>query len=411
MTSVNDVISQEFEHSPERLKYNEQKDFYFNLLDITSTNVIRESILFKVYPLNIDNLTLFLDNKEFEKLLLLWKYIRIPIPHIIQYFQKMGTEFVSKLIKKYENLEPEPEIIITDEYSYKDIDPDSYSHNFFCQFVKILDDYKNKEFPVKIVKKLKLFHKIFKEGAFKSDPESMCYLGYFFLHPINNKISEKMNYFNYDTIAFKLFKLSFDMKFMFAGTHLAPMYLDGIGTTPNIDLAIEIFEKTERLGCIISTFNLGRIYLYGMKVEKNYEKAYFYLHKAHLANNHCASTELGVMFKNGYHVEANIGYALKLFSCAILNDNNAMAYYELGLIHLYEKKYFNPQKAVKLIKCASEQFHTDAMCKMAEFYYHGIQLDLDIVKSISLLKKAYELGNENANTLYKKYMVEINKYM
>ena len=176
MTSVYDEISKEFEDSPERLKYNEKKDFYFNLLDITSTNVIKESILFKVYPLNIDNLTLFLDNKEFEKLLLLWKYIRIPTPHIIQYFQEMGTEFVSKLIKKYENVEPKPEIIITDEYSYKDIDPDSYSHKFFCQFVKILDDYKNKEFPVKIVKKLKLFHKIFKEGAFKSDP--VCVLAW-----------------------------------------------------------------------------------------------------------------------------------------------------------------------------------------------------------------------------------------
>jgi TPR repeat protein len=48
----------------------------------------------------------------------------------------------------------------------------------------------------------------------------------------------------------------------------------GCGVSKNIPQAIDIFQQADKEGCLKSTNFLGKIYLEGLGVRKNYEKAH-----------------------------------------------------------------------------------------------------------------------------------------
>ena len=381
-------------------RYQEKKKIFYEFLKASFYNVIEENLLLDIYMVNDENLTLFLNNAKFEELLLFIKY-NVPIPITLQFInQTFEGEFKSKLVSKLYEIDHKPHICIKEEYV--SANESSIYNKIFYRYLNIIDEHQHKNYNDKALKELNLIHKILKEGAFKNDPEAICYLGYFFQF-------EKGDLFQ-NVVAFKLIKLSYDMKFKDSIGYFAALHFDGIGVKKNVSKAIQLYEEAKSLGSINSTYMLGKIYLDGMDVKKDYKKAFHNLNIAYLSGNPSSSIDLGIMYKYGYGTKRNIDRARLLLSNAVIQTNDLRAYYELSLIHLFEEKYLNKGKGMNLLIYASEKFYPDAMCLLAEFCYYGRNIKVDVVKSISLLSKAKEMGHKKSEELYTKFKAELNNH-
>ena len=385
----------------ENERYKEKKKLFYEFLKASFSNVIEENLLLEIYMVNDENLTLFLNNEEFEKILLFIKH-NVPIPITLQFInQTFEGEFKSKLISKLYEIDQKPIICIKDEYISQNAS--SIYTKMFYRYLKIMDEHQNRNYSDKILKELDLIHKILKEGAFKNDPEAICYLGYFFQYD-NGELFQNV-------VAFNLMKLSYNMKFKESIGYLAAFYFDGIGVKRDVSKAIQLYEESKKLGNINCTYMLGKIYLDGIHVKKDYKKAFQYLNIAYLGRNPSSSVDLGIMFKYGYGTDKNIDRARLLFSNAVIITHDVRACYELSLIHLFEEKYLNKRKGMNLLVCASEKNYPDAMCLLAEFCYYGKNIKTDLVKSISLLRKGMEMGHKKSEELYRKFIAEVNSYI
>ena len=84
---------------------------------------------------------------------------------------------------------------------------------------------------------------------------------------------------------------------------LAFMYLEGVGVEKDEEKAFEWCEKSAKLNYAPAQFNLAWMYLKGVGVEKDEEKAFEWCEKSAKLNNAPAQNNLAWMYLNGIGVE------------------------------------------------------------------------------------------------------------
>ncbi|MDD6302935.1 MAG: tetratricopeptide repeat protein [Bacillales bacterium] len=145
--------------------------------------------------------------------------------------------------------------------------------------------------------------------------------------------------------------------------------------------------------------------------------------------------ELGLLYRDGIGVERNLSKACNLFLFSG-EEGYEKGYYELGLIYLYDYKYYDNAKRF-FLKCkknkdayyqlglmaskglgfklskhkafeffieASKKGSADADYMLADYYLHGIGIKLNVLKGKYYLKRALRKNVEdyyNLASLYK----------
>jgi len=108
---------------------------------------------------------------------------------------------------------------------------------------------------------------------------------------------------------------------------LGLLYLNGIGTNVNEDLAFKHISNAANKGFATAQYNLGRMYKYGVGCDLNYETAIEWFEKASKNGNQRASYSLGYMYFKGLSVSQNYGKAIYWFE----QSEDYMAKHYLGL--------------------------------------------------------------------------------
>ncbi|MBR6412712.1 MAG: sel1 repeat family protein [Alphaproteobacteria bacterium] len=120
-----------------------------------------------------------------------------------------------------------------------------------------------------------------------------------------------------------------------AAYYMGKMYLDGLGVDADVEKAIKYFEQADKGYYSEATVQLGKMALTGEGMSENKDLGIQYLKKAAYAGNGNAMYELGKLYEKGEGVEKNYTYAFGFFYMGALKGEKrsqvkAARYYLTG---------------------------------------------------------------------------------
>jgi TPR repeat protein len=176
--------------------------------------------------------------------------------------------------------------------------------------------------------------------------------------------------------AVQYFKMATERGYTKSELALAFLYYDGIGVASDRTKAFSLFKKVATKGVAIAQYNLGMMYMWGDGIENNNKKAIYWLEKAVSQNYPEAENSLAWFYaEHGVFLDKALQMAKKAVAASPENANYNDT---LGFI-LYKKGLF--QKAVSQLNKASTLSPSDA-----EIYDHlG-----DVYRVLGKTKKAKE---------------------
>lgn len=161
--------------------------------------------------------------------------------------------------------------------------------------------------------------------------------------------------------------------------------------------------KKAQAGDIEAQANLGKMYCFGINVQKNYIKAVKWW-KIAAENGHAnAQYNLGVSYKLGTGLPIDLEKSIFWFKKAAAADHT-LAQYNLGGIYMQQKDY---EKAIPLIKKAADKGDNSALDLLAQ--YHFI-VEKNKTKAIELFEKAATNGNANSCAFLTDFYLSEKKY-
>jgi TPR repeat protein len=171
---------------------------------------------------------------------------------------------------------------------------------------------------------------------------------------------------------------------------------NGIGTVPNKQKAIELYQKAAKLENRVAQLNLANMHIYGKEIDNDYNLA-FELSKK-LAELECANgmNNLGYCYNNGIGTDVNNQKAFEFFQKAA-DLGNSYSINSLGCF--YEEGIgieANKQKAFELYKKAADLGNSTGMSNLGYCYYGGIGTDINEQKALELFQNAANLGSDAA---------------
>ncbi len=199
----------------------------------------------------------------------------------------------------------------------------------------------------------------------------------------------------------------------FTEIRIASMYLNGKGTNINIDEAVKWFEKSAEQGNPDAAYQLGYIYSsekYALsdiaKSNKYYAAALSDYEKAEEENsNATAEYRIGLIYLNGLGVDKNIDKAVHWFSKSTSNGNASAAYKLAVLYDEGTEVTKNPEKAFLFYQLSSELGNPYANYKLGNISLENS----DIPQAIKYFEQAadnnishawYRLGQIYSDTEY-----------
>lgn len=173
---------------------------------------------------------------------------------------------------------------------------------------------------------------------------------------------------------------------------------------------IQEYKTQADSGDALSQYVIGNLYLYGIRYEKNYEKAFHYFKSAADQDYTKAYSSLGLMYLNHWHVEKNIATANEWFKkAADKNDVEglhylAMAYYNgIGV----EKDY---KKAVSYFTQAAEKRNMLSEYFLAHCYRLGIGVEKNDEIAQKKFKASANSGIQESYAELLNYYIDTQKY-
>ena len=120
--------------------------------------------------------------------------------------------------------------------------------------------------------------------------------------------------------------------------NIGSLYYNGLVIPQDYAKAVEYYTQSAQMGNLRAIGNLGYCHYYGRSIPQDYDKAYEYFNLgALLGNDPNCLYKLGDMYLNGYHVQANEGYAFRLYQRAYDVDDDYI--------------FFKPDICFRLGKC------------------------------------------------------------
>ena len=127
---------------------------------------------------------------------------------------------------------------------------------------------------------------------------------------------------------------------------LGLLYLNGIGTNVDNDLAIKYITSAANKENATAQYNLGRLHKYGIGCELSFAEAITWFNKASLNGNQRAAYTLGYMYYKGFGVAQDYKKAIAWFQ----KSTDFMAQHYLGICHyLGYGVPVNEQKALEVL--------------------------------------------------------------
>ncbi|QWB99380.1 SEL1-like repeat protein [Mycoplasmatota bacterium] len=176
--------------------------------------------------------------------------------------------------------------------------------------------------------------------------------------------------------------------------------------TPNYSKAFDYYKMLHEHDDILGYVGLGKLYMYGLSVDQNYDLAKDYLDLASSRNHSEAKNLLGDIYRHGYGVRQDYEIAKSYYLGAAENED-VDGLINLSLLHYRDQiKNASPSQAMTYIRRAVDQENPKAYFWLALYYELGIGTEKNIEESIKAYKKAIQLGNNAsryklANILYK----------
>ena len=187
---------------------------------------------------------------------------------------------------------------------------------------------------------------------------------------------------------FNALKKKVDSGDMHYANSLGYAYEFGVGTSLNIKEAMKYYEMAAKQNNVLGMTNLANLYIQ----ENKLKKAKPLLVKAAEKEYGYAQYLLAMNFFDLY--SENNKEALHWLERAAKNDEPE-ALYQLGVYYL-EGDEADLAKAINYFQRAAELNHADAALELSYIYDEGISVEQDDDKALFFLKKAAELGNQEA---------------
>ena len=186
--------------------------------------------------------------------------------------------------------------------------------------------------------------------------------------------------------AFSLYQVAADCGSEYAMMMTAFCFENGYGTSADIELAHKISEKIKDSKYICQ---LGHKYFDGKEVDRNYEKALFWYHKAANSGDESAIMMLGLCYENGLGTPVNNTYAQTWYN-KIQKGETALS---IGMKYYEGEVEVNYGKAITWFKKAIDMGEDSAYPYLAICYKEGLGVDSPNEKiSQELFNKASSAG-------------------
>ncbi|MBU0858452.1 MAG: sel1 repeat family protein, partial [Alphaproteobacteria bacterium] len=160
---------------------------------------------------------------------------------------------------------------------------------------------------------------------------------------------------------------------------LGYLYLEGLGVTPDHNKAKEFFEKAATQNDAYSQYHLGEIY----RKEANYERAHYWINKAVEHNYAQAYGSLGFMYVKGRGVEKNPLTTGKLYKKLADTNDNAMIKHLEEIEQYCVQPYAPTADHVEACLVSAGAGSADARKLLAVYYFHGQGVEKDPIESLA----------------------------
>lgn len=156
------------------------------------------------------------------------------------------------------------------------------------------------------------------------------------------------------------------------------------------DKALIALARAAEGGDCYSQFTLGKMYLDGQGVGKDYNKAVSLFEKAAKNGDFWEPYYyLGVCYLHGYGVTKNLSKALDMHKKAAL-DGSPVTQYAYGVLCLYDE-YKLYEESERYILLSANQGDLDAISVLGKEYYEGTHYQRNFEKAVEYLNKAINL--------------------
>lgn len=179
-------------------------------------------------------------------------------------------------------------------------------------------------------------------------------------------------------------------------TALAGPFADGLNAAAagNYAVALALWRPLADEGDAAAQFKLGRLYLNGKGVEKDYEQAANWLRKAALQGHAGAQSNLGALYSRGEGVAKDYPEAAAWLRKAA-DQGHPVAQFELGLLYVVGGGGI-PQdytEAVVWIRKAADQGYPLAQFNLGQLYFSGRGVPQNTIESFKWLELAAAEAN------------------
>ena len=162
--------------------------------------------------------------------------------------------------------------------------------------------------------------------------------------------------------------------------------------------AVELLIGAAELGCGVSKYRLGKMFLRGEDVPKNVEYALRWLEESVSEGNQYAEYLLGKTLLRGEDMEQNTRRAENLLRCSS-NQGNRYASYTLGKTLLDGELLLQDiPEAIRLLAVSADKGFAAAQYQMGKLLYRGEVIQQDIARAIDYLERV--AGQKNPYAAY-----------
>ena len=290
--------------------------------------------------------------------------------HALNWLEKAGQNDYSKALYTL------GEMYLDGEGVEKDFDK---AHNYLVKASRLNNEKANYLLGMfyyegtLIAKNYKIASKHFTEAAKHNHANSIFMLG-----EINFKENKEQT-------GIEFCKKSSELGSASAQYKLGKLYFDGIHVKKDLKLGISLIEKSAENNNSDAQYELSKLYFDGQKnlLNKDNEKAMYWLTKAADANNNTAKLKLGNKILGNCNIKADDSIANQVYLYLGMTEDKPLC-----------------QTGVNWIESAASDNYVPALIKLAKIHIEGKVIEKDKVKAVSFLETATDQNSVDSIKAY-----------
>ena len=233
------------------------------------------------------------------------------------------------------------------------------------------------------------------QAAKENNPIALNNLGTYYQQGIGVKkdLEKSILYFNK--------ALTIDSNLPITKTNLGYSYFYGLGVKKDISNALKLTEEAANQGYIMAMNNLG-VYYKDLGQEK---LAFEWTEKAAQLGLTLAKTNLGFFYAKGIGIEKNKEKALYWLNEAQLK-NDSQAFFIMGILFSENNNIFenNDKKAFELFKIAAEMGNGNAQYNLANWLFDGRFISKNELEAVKWYERA-AIDSNISEAMYALYQI------